>query len=67
MLEVRYMKNDEGEFELDNSFSWELIDFKEYSMDIQLNFENPLEVSTEESDRVRVVFKDTSLLYDYFG
>ncbi len=67
MLDVTYLKNQDGEFEADDSFSWELIDYKEHSMDIQLAFENPVLVSSEDQDKVTVKFQNTTLLFDYFG
>ena len=34
---------------------------------IQLQFENPLEISSSDPDKVKVVFEDTSLIYDFTG
>ena len=34
MLDVTYLKNEDGDFEADDSFMWDLIDYKEHSMDI---------------------------------
>ena len=67
MISVELFKSDEGELFASEDFSWNLIDYKETKMSIQLTFDEPLTISNKYLDEIRVTFKDTNLMYDEFG
>ena len=67
IIQVSLLKNTEGQFDESDSFEWELDDYEEYLMKIKLIFDDPMTVSASGLDRIRVSFKDTALIYDYFG
>ena len=67
IVEVNLMKNENGQFYESDSFDWEILDYEEYVMKIKLFFDEPTAVSASGLDRIRVSFKDTTLIYDTFG
>ena len=67
-LSVTLIDESDYDVPLDKDFNWEITAFKPKSLEIQLNFTEPLAISEgEESDRIKVSFKKTELLYDEYG
>lgn len=67
-LSVTLIDESDYDVPLEKGFNWEITAFKPKSLEIQLNFTEPLAISEgEESDRIKVSFKKTELLYDEYG
>lgn len=58
---------DDAEDLAKRAFSWNVTSYEKTSMEVQLNFEDPKQISSGELDVIRVTFDDTSLMYDYTG
>ena len=58
---------DDEENQKNSQFSWNVTSYERTSMEIQLDFEDPIQISSGEFDLVRVTFDDTRLMYDYTG
>ena len=73
MLEVQFIKDPIQE--TDESINkdaqdlkgWKVSSYKEKNMMIKLDFADPQRVSQRGLDQVRVTFKNTTLIYDWFG
>lgn len=69
MISVEVSSEDAGSEDEPGSrnFSWNITHYEKQQMLIQLQFEDPLVISSSDPDKVKVIFEDTSLIYDFTG
>lgn len=68
MITVELIDNADSDLVPNKAFEWSIGDYTEAGMEIQLEFEQPLEISKSTTDdEVKVSFVDTSLLFDVDG
>ena len=76
VLEVKFFREQGSELdELDDSNSaaesieikWKVQDYSKSGMMVKLDFNDPISISQQGQDYVRIMFKDTTLIYDWTG
>ena len=66
-MAVEIIDVDDSDSVLNKKFDWTISAYTQTEMQIALEFENPLDISQQSVDTVRVTFYETSLLFDAQG
>ena len=67
MVQIDLIDYSDSDLPENKSFKWNITTYSNYTMNIQLIFEDPLQISASQNDEIKVTFNDTRFIYDFAG